>query len=117
MWVILFTVGLPGDIISEADGCQGDKTEVQRLQKTPVLLQADKDTCRDDEEQKSHDEGQAGGMYGSQLWFRHGPAPVEVFHWTSSYQDHDPLHHDGEEKEGDWDAQEGVEDAESLPFV
>lgn len=50
MWVGLFTVGLSRDVIPEADGCQGDETEIQRLQKVPVRLQVDKDPRRDDEE-------------------------------------------------------------------
>lgn len=117
VWVGLFTVGLPGDVIPEADGCQRDETEIQRLQEVPVLLQADEDPRGDDEEDQGHDDGQAGGVYGGQLRFRHGPSTVEVGHRAPGHQDHDPLHHDGEDEEGDGDAEEGVEDAEGLALV
>lgn len=114
---VLSTVRLAGDIIPEADGCKRDETEIQRLQEVPVLLQAGEDPRGDDEEQQGHEDAEAGGVYGSQLRFRHGPSTVEVGHRTAAHQDHDPLHHDGEEEEGDGDATEGVEDAEGLPFI
>lgn len=63
MWVVLFTLVLSGDIIPEANGCQRNEAEIQRLQKVPVLLQADKDPCRDDEEEQCDDDGKADGMY------------------------------------------------------
>lgn len=55
MWVVLFTVGLAGDIIPQADGCKRYETEIQRLQKVPVLLQASKDPRRNEEEEQGHD--------------------------------------------------------------
>ena len=117
VWVGLFAVGLSGDVIPEADGRQRDETEIQRLQKVPVLLQVDKDPRGDEEEQHGHEDSEAGGVDGGQLGLGHGPAAVEVGHRTSSHQHHDPLHHRGEEEEGDGDAEEGVEDTEGFPFV
>lgn len=117
MWIGLFTVGLSGDIIPEANGCQRDETEVQRLQEVPVLLQADEDPRRDDEEQQGHEEGEAGGVDGGELGLGHRPPMVEVGHWASGHHDHDPLHHSREEEEGEGDAKDGVEDTEGLPFI
>lgn len=56
MWVVLFTVGLSRDIIPKANGGQRDETEIQRLQKVPVLLHAGKDPGRDDEDEQGHDD-------------------------------------------------------------
>lgn len=60
----LFTVCLSWDIIPEANCCQRDETEIQRLKKVPVLLHAGKDPSRDDEEEQGHDDGKAGSMDG-----------------------------------------------------
>lgn len=62
MWVVLCTLVLSGDIIPEANSCQRNEAEIQRLQKVPGLLQADKDPCRDDEEEHGDDDGKADGM-------------------------------------------------------
>ncbi len=117
MWIVIFTAGLSGYVIPEANGRKRDETEIQRLQKVPLLLQAGKDPRRDDEKEQRHDDGQAGSMYGGQLGFRHGPSTVEVGHRASTHLGHNPLHHNREEEERDGDAKEGVEDAEGLPFI
>lgn len=57
VWVELFTVGLSRDIIPQANGCKGYKTEIERLQKVPVLLKACEDPRRDEEEEQGDDDG------------------------------------------------------------
>lgn len=117
MWIVLFTLRFSGDIIPKADSGQRDETEIQGLQKVPIFLHSDKDPRRDEEEEGAHDDGEADGVNGGQFRLGHGPSPMEVRHWTPSYQVHEPLHHGGEEEEGDGDAEEGVEDTEGLPLV
>lgn len=117
MWVVLFTVALSRDIIPQPDGCKRYETEIERLQKVPVLLQTSEEPRRDEDEEHRYDDGQADSMYGGQHRLRHGPSAVEVGHRASSHQDHNPLHRNGEEEEGDRDAEEGVDNAEGLPSV
>lgn len=62
MWIFLFAVALSGNVIPEANGCQRDETEIQRIQKVPLLLQANKDPRRDEEEEQGQHDGEADGV-------------------------------------------------------
>lgn len=67
MWVVLSTVGLSWDVIPEADGGQRDETEIQGVQKVPVLLQAAEDPSWEDEEERGRDNDEADGVDGGEL--------------------------------------------------
>lgn len=114
---VLLAVSLTRDVIPQADGGERYEAEIQRLQEVPVPLQGHEDPRRDENQNHGHEDGQTGGVYGRQLGHRHGPAAVEVGHGTAGHHNHDLPHDQGEEEEGDGDAEEGVEDAESLPFI
>lgn len=117
MWVGVFTLLLARNIISESNGCQRNKAEIQRLQEVPAFLNAGKDPRRDDEEEQCDNNGEAGGMECGELGSENGPSVMEVGNRTVRHQDHDPLHHSREEHKRSGNPKEGVEYTKGLPFV
>ena len=112
----LITV-LSGYVVSQADGAQRNEAEVEGLQEVPVLLQRRKDGGRDEEEARDGQHGEQGCVNNGHQGLGQAPAPVDVRDRPPRAEHHDPLHHGGEEEEGEGDANYWVDDAEGLPAV
>ncbi len=96
--------GLPRYIVSQADGAEGNKAEVEGLQEVPVLLQRREDGGGDEEEARDGQRGEQSGVNDGHQWFGKAPARVDVHDGPPCAENHDPLHHGSEEEEGEGDA-------------
>lgn len=113
----LLVEGLPGDVVTQADGAEGDEAKVKGFQEVPVLLQGREDGGGDEEEEGDGQHGQDGGVCDGHQRLGQTPARVDVLDGLPRAEDHDPLHHGGEEEEGEGDANHRVDYAEGLAPV
>lgn len=104
-------------VVTQADGAQGDEAEVEGLQEVPVLLQRREDGGGDEEEARDGHRGEQRGVNDGHQRLGQAPAHVDVHDRPPRAEHHDPLHHGGEEEEGEGDADHRVDDAEGLPAV
>lgn len=108
---------LPGDVVSQANGCERDEAEVERLQEVPVLLQAREDGSGDEQEAGHGQDGEHAGVDDGHHRLGQTPLPVDVGDGPPRTVHHDPLHGGREEEEGEGDANSRVDDAEGLSAI
>ena len=107
-------VALPGNIISEANGAQGDETKVKGFQEVPVILQDREHRGRDEEEAGHGDHTEEDRVDDGHCLLGETPADVEVEDWPAGDMDGDTLDHCRQEQKGERYADDGVDDAEGL---
>lgn len=114
---IVLICSFSGYVVSQADGGEGNKAEVEGLQEVPVLLQRWEDGSRDEEEARDGQHGEQTSMNNGHQWLWQAPLSVDVHDWPPCAEHHDPLHRSGEEEEGEGDANRRVDDAEGLSAI
>ena len=107
-------VALPRNIISEANGAQGDETKVKGFQEVPVILQDREHRGRDEEEAGHGDHTEEDRVDDGHCLLGEAPADVEVEDWPAGDVDGDTLDHCCQEQEGERYADDRVDDAEGL---
>lgn len=110
----LLVVAFPWNVVPQADGAQGDETEVKRFEEVPVILQHGEHGGRDEEEAGHGDESQQNGVDDGHHLLGEAPAYVEVEDRSAGDMHGDTLDHGRQEEEGERDANDGVDDAEGL---
>lgn len=110
----LLVVAFPWNIVPQADGAQGDETEVKRLEEVPVILQHREHGGWDEEEAGNGDKSQQNGMDNGHHLLGEAPAYVEVEDWSAGDMHGDTLDHGRQEEEGERDADDRVDDAEGF---
>ena len=104
-------------VVPQTDGAEGDEAEVEGLQEVPVALQRWEDDGRDEEEAGDGHGGEQRGVDHGHEGLGETPLGVDVHDGPVRAEHHDPLHHGGEEEEGEGDAHHRVDDAEGLAAV
>lgn len=113
----LLIVAFSRNIIPQANGAQGNKTEIKGFEEVPVVLQNGEHSCRNEEEAGHSDKPEENGVNDGNHLLGEAPADVEVEDRPAGDVDGDTLDHCCQEQEGERNADDRVDDAEGLAPV